>query len=321
MVKTWAPAALCVALLGALLGCGRPASNLYQGYIEGEFVQVSAPLAGRLVKLEVQRGAEVAAGAALFSLDSDSELAAVREAEARLAKAQAQAENLTKGKRSQELAVIVSQLDQARTQLSLSESQLTRSEQMRAKGFITAEALDQARTTRNRDAGRVKELEAQLQTAELAARTDEISASQAEIAASEAALAQARWRLAQKTISAPVAGTVFDTFYDAGEWVAAGAPVVSMLPPQQVKVRFYVPESALGALRVGMAATITCDGCAAPIAATVGFIAPEAEFTPPVIYSKERRSKLVFLIEAKVAPADAARLHPGQPVDVELAPT
>jgi HlyD family secretion protein len=118
-------------------------------------------------------------------------------------------------------------------------------------------------------------------------------------------------------VAASVAGRVTDTLFARGDWVPSGAPVVSLLPPGNVKVRFFVPETQLGTVSVGQKVAVSCDGCA-PISATVSFIAPQAEYTPPVIYSKESRSKLVFLVEAKPAPEDALKLHPGQPVDVAL---
>jgi HlyD family secretion protein len=109
-----------------------------------------------------------------------------------------------------------------------------------------------------------------------------------------------------------------DTLYVQGEWVNAGAPVVSVLPPANLKVKFYVPEPRVGSVKVGQRIQVSCDGCGNAIGATVSFVAPQAEFTPPVIYSRESRAKLVFLVEARPAPEDAARLHPGQPVDVTL---
>jgi HlyD family secretion protein len=131
------------------------------------------------------------------------------------------------------------------------------------------------------------------------------------------ALAQAQWRLDQKTQVAPAAGVVTDTLFRPGEWVAAGAPIVSLLPPGNVKVRFYVPEPQLAAVRVGGSVAVRCDGCASTIAARIAFIAPQAEYTPPVIYSRENRAKLVYLVEARPEPPDPA-LHPGLPVEVQL---
>ena len=116
------------------------------------------------------------------------------------------------------------------------------------------------------------------------------------------------------------AGRVYDTLYREGEWVAAGSPVVRMLPPSNIKVRFFVPQTIVGSLATGRAVAIQCDGCGADIPATISYISNEAEFTPPVIYSNETRSKLVFMIEARPSPESATKLHPGQPVsrDAEM---
>jgi HlyD family secretion protein len=164
----------------------------------------------------------------------------------------------------------------------------------------------------------VSELKAQLAAAKLAARPDEIRAAQAASAAAREALAQAEWRLEQKSVRAPREGRVTDTLYVEGEWVPAGSPVVTLLPPAHIKVRFFVQERILGSVRVGQSVSVRCDGCGEPIAAQVSYISPQAEYTPPVIYSRENRAKLVFLVEARPAPAEAARLHPGQPVEVRL---
>jgi HlyD family secretion protein len=111
---------------------------------------------------------------------------------------------------------------------------------------------------------------------------------------------------------------IYDTFFVEGEWVPAGRPVVSLLPPGNIKLRFYVPEAVVGGLRVGQAVKVSCDGCGAPLAAAVSYVSPAAEFTPPIIYSRETRAKLVFLVEARPEAKDATRLKPGQPVDVSL---
>lgn len=295
---------LCLALLAA--ACGRDADPRLQGYVEGEYVRIAAPVAGQLVTLAVARGAQVEAGAPLFALEQAREQAAVAEAEARLA-------DLRKGKRADEIAVIRAQAEQARAQQQLAAAQLARTQELRPQGLVSAEQLDEARTQHRAAQARVRELDAALRSAELAARGDAIRAA-------EAQLAQVRWQLEQRRGAAPVAGLVEDTYYQVGEWVAAGAPVVSLLPPENRLVRFFVPETALAALRLGQAVQVHRDGAAAPIGATITFIAARAEFTPPVIFSREARAKLMFLVEARPAPAEAATLHPGQPVDVSLAP-
>ena len=140
----------------------------------------------------------------------------------------------------------------------------------------------------------------------------------AQLEAARAQLAQTNWRVEQKSQDAPQAGLVYDTFFVQGEWVPAGRPVVSLLPPGNIKLRFFVPETAVGAIKVGQHVTVSCDGCGTPIPATVSYVSPQPEYTPPVIYSREERAKLVFLIEARPDATQATRLKPGQPVDVKL---
>jgi HlyD family secretion protein len=109
---------------------------------------------------------------------------------------------------------------------------------------------------------------------------------------------------------------VFDTLFREGEWVAAGSPVVRLLPPANVKIRFFVPQPLLDRFAVGREVQIRWDGGEAPVAAHVTYVSTEPEFTSPIIYSNETRSKLTFMIEARPAVEDAPRLHPGQPVEV-----
>ena len=133
-------------------------------------------------------------------------------------------------------------------------------------------------------------------------------------------LKQARWQLEQKNQAAPAAGFVFDTFYRKGEFVPAAYPIVSLLPPDHVKIRFFVPETVLAQLAVGKKVSVSLDGKEHAVQAEISYISPQAEYTPPVIYSREIRAKLVYMIEAVPDTAAAAELHPGQPVDVVLEP-
>jgi HlyD family secretion protein len=306
-------AALLCAL--ALAGCNPAPPAGYPGYVEGEFVRVAAPLSGTLLELAVQRGTEVAKEAPLFTLESEQERAARAEAQARVRQAQATLANLEKARRPPEIAAARAQLAQAQASLRQSDADLVRTQKLVADRFLPPQQRDQALAARDRDRGRVAELTQQLRVANLPARSDEIAAANAEVKAASDALAQAQWRVEQKSQTAPVAGLVADTLYRAGEWVAAGAPVVSLLPPANVKLRFYIPETLVGSLRIGDAVTVRCDGCGAEIPAQVRFIATQAEFTPPVIYSRENRSNLVFLVEAWPDSPNPA-LHPGLPVEV-----
>jgi HlyD family secretion protein len=168
-----------------------------------------------------------------------------------------------------------------------------------------------------RDRARVAELRAQLKVAQLPGRSDEVSAAEADMKAASDVLAQADWKLAQKSQRAPMAALVADTLYVQGEWVPAGMPVVSLLPAENIKLKFFVAETQLSSLKIGQSVAVSCDGCAA-MTARISFISSQAEYTSPLIYSKENRASLVFLIEARVPREDALRLHPGQPVEVRL---
>lgn len=300
-------------------GCERSPEGVFQGYAEGEFVRVAAPFAGNLQVLNVRRGMQVKAGEPLFALEQVNETAARREAQERARNAEAQLADLKKSKRPSEIDAVREQLAQARASLNLSTVTLSRQEQLAKSNFVSKSAVDEARAAVDRDRARVGELEAQVKTVQLAARQDEIRAAEFNAAAARAALAQADWRLAQKSVNALQSALVNDTNYVVGEWVPAGSPVVSLLPPANIKVRFFAPETALGSLKPGDGVNVRCDGCAAPLAAKITYVSPQAEFTPPVIYSRETRSKLVYLIEARTSPEDAVKLHPGQPVDVTLA--
>lgn len=164
----------------------------------------------------------------------------------------------------------------------------------------------------------MKQLESEVAVGELPGRAAQVRAQAAQVAAARAALEQAQWRLDQKSIASTLGGLVQDTLYREGEWVAAGNPIVRMLPPANVKVRFFVPQAAVGGIAPGRRASVRCDGCSADIPVTVSFVSTEAEYTPPVIFSNETRAKLVFMVEARPSADDAAKLRPGQPVSVRL---
>jgi len=288
------------------------------GYVEGEFVYMASSQPGQLVGLAVQRGESVPAGAPLFTLESQSEADAVTQAQHQLQAAESQRNDLLTGKRAPEVAVSEAQLAAARADAQRLQEQLTRDEAQYRAGGIAKGQLDDSRANAAAAQAKVHELEAQVQVARLPGRESQVKAQSAQVEAARAALAQAQWKLDQKQVRAMKAGLVYDTMYRAGEWVPAGSPVVRLLPPENIKVRFFVPESLLGSLAAGRGVTLHCDGCAAGIAAKVSFVSPQAEYTPPIIYSNDTRSKLVFMVEARPQPADAAKLHPGQPVQATL---
>lgn len=303
----------------ALTACNNPPGGSYQGYIEGEFVHLASPYAGHLAKLNVRRGDAIRAGQPVAALEQESERAARLEAGERVKTAEARLENLRAARRAPELDAMRAQLEQAKAARELSVSQLAQQERLFKAGYIAQSRLDEARSVHQRDVARVAEAEAQIRNLRLpVGREAELEAARGEAAAARAALAQSEWRLAQKSIAAPAAGAVHDTFFVEGEWVPAGRPIAALLPPGNVKARFYVPETRIASLRIGQAIEISCDGCGAPVRAAVSYVSAQAEFTPPVLFSRESRARLVFLVEARPEPADGARLRPGQPVDVSL---
>jgi HlyD family secretion protein len=311
---------LLVALLaGAAGGCSQREDSGYQGYAEGEFVMVASPFAGQLLQLQVRRGTQVSAGAPLFELEQDVERAGQREAQAQIESARAAAENLTAARRPPEREAALAAVEQARAALALSTRELERLDALYAKGFVSAAALDAARSRRAQDQANLDQARAQAALAgQSLGRQQERSAARATLDAARAVLSQRDWAVAQKAPRAPVSGLVYDTYFVPGEWVPAGRPVVSLLPPGNIKLRFYVPETQVGSIKVGQRLSVTCDGCGSALAAAVTYVAVEPEYTPPVIYSRQERAKLVFMVEARPDPAVAERLKPGQPVDVRL---
>lgn len=307
-----------LAGLAALNACSRHEPATWQGYVEGEYVYLASSQSGTLASLDVQRGQTVAASAPVFALEATDETAARDEARHRLAAAQAQLDDLQTGKRPPEVRVTQAQLAQAQATARKAALQLARDEAQLRAGGISQAQLDDSRAQAASSAAQVRELQNQVRVANLPGRVAQIAAQAADVEAARATLAQAQWKLDQKRVAAPAAGLVYDTLYRVGEWVQAGNPIVQMLPPQNVKLRFFVPEAVVGSLAPGRKILVHCDGCAAEVPATITWVSNAAEYTPPVIYSNEQRTKLVFMIEARPAAQDAAKLHPGQPVEVRL---
>lgn len=302
-----------------VLGCDRPSSDLHQGYVEGEFVYIASPSGGVLESLAVTRGVDVTTGQLLFALDSDPEGQMKQEAESELAQAKAILEDKKKGSRPSELDAIRAQQKQAAAAFALAEEEYRRQERLsRLPGVTSKQDFERARSSRDQARFRMAELDSLLATSQLGARADEVLAAEAKVQALTAVLDKADWNLAQKRRVAPEDALVFDTLYRRGEWVPSGRPVISLLPPANIKVRAFIPETQLGKIKRGDSVDVYIDGIAAPVSGSVSYISPQVEFTPPVIYSKDSRAKFVFMVEIVFASDVARSLHPGQPVDVRL---
>lgn len=296
----------------------RPAPEAnWLGYVEAETMVVAAPVSGRLAERAVDRGTAVAAGAALFSLDPESTDADTARLEAQVAAAQAQVGDLGAARqRAPEIAVSRAAEAQAAALLTKAQQDFSRISALAARGFASRAQLDSARAARDAASAALAQTRAQIASGQISAgRGEQIAAARANAAGAEAALRAQRQRRREISPVSPAKGVVEQTFYNPGEWVAANAPVVSILPDDKRKLRFYVPQDRIAGLRSGSAVRFTCDGCGGERQAKVSYISPRSEYTPPVIYSEHARAKLVFLVEALLAPSDKP-LPPGLPVEV-----
>jgi len=309
---------LALAALAPLLAACGQSSSTVQGYVEGTYVYVSAEAGGKVMTRPATGGATVKAGDVLFTLDDADQKQAVAGAEARLAQANAQLQDMQTGQRSPEIAVLQANLDAARTTLANANDDYARQQSLLQRGVVAQSVVDDAKAKRDAAQAAADAAEQQLAVGQLPARTDQIQAAQNNVAALQSDLDQAKIALVRRTVKAPADGLVEETYFEPGEMVAASQPVVSLLPDANRKVRFFVPERQLASVKVGSEVGVSCDGCAAGLKADVEFVASQAEFTPPILYSKDSRDKLVFRVDARPE-GDADALKVGQPLNVTLA--
>lgn len=294
---------------------GQP--DRWLGYVEGETLYIGAPVSGRLASRPVDRGDRVAEGALLFSLDPTTTDADTERLQAQVAAASAQAANLADAQQRQaELDVSRANEAAAKAELTKAQRDFTRISALAEDDFASRAQLDAARAARDAAQARLDQTRAQIRSGKLTAGRDEqIRAAAAEVAGAQAALRGQRQRREDIAPVAPAKGIVEQTYYNPGEWVPANSPIVSVLPDDRRKLRFFVPEERVAALKAGAAVTFTCDACEGERKAKISYISPRAEFTPPVIYSEKARAKLVFMVEAKL-PASEKPLPLGLPVEV-----
>jgi HlyD family secretion protein len=314
---------LAVALLAAVAGWWfflrpPPAKGIaWQGYADADFVKVGPTQQGLVVAIHVRRGDKIAKDAPLFDQDDTNDKAALDQAARQLAQAEQQLANLQNGGKPTEIAQAEANLTDAEAARDKIRADLARNQTLLKTGAASAQVVDQEQADARSAEAKVAVQQAAL--AQLRApmgRPDEIRAQEAAVKALQAATDMARWRFDQRHVSSPVSGVVADTLAEPGETLAAGAPVVSILPPENIFVRFFVPEADLAGVHQGDEVAISCDSCSSNMTGLISYIAPQAEYTPPVIYSESTRAKFVFLIEAKPKPEQAALLNPGQPVTV-----
>ena len=309
---------LCaVSAAAAFLGSWACAAPLATGYVEGEFHLIAPITTAQVAQLQVERGDRVAAGQVLVLMEKHDAEIALAEAEAALAQAKSNLEDLRQGRRPEEISVIRAALASARAQAREAETEAERQLDLRDRGVVPQSQVDAAQTRLDVARAQVAEIEANLAVARLPARPHQIAAAEAAVAQAQARRDAAAWQLDQRDLTAPAGGLVFEILRQDGEIAGPQAPVLSMLPDGAVKVRLYVPEADISSVSVGTRLSMTCDGCPPGQSATVTYVSNTPEFTPPVIYSLEIRQKLVYLVEARPDPG-AGALKPGQIVDAVL---
>jgi HlyD family secretion protein len=304
----------------SLTTCNNSPQDTYQGYIEGDYLYISSPAGGKVLLRHVNKGDRVEKDTLLFELDPEPEQSQYLEARGRFEAAEALLRDKSKGQRPSELAAIEATIARAEAALALSTKDLERARSLRDRNAIPDERYDEAESAYNRDSAAVAEAKERLKIAKLGARSDQIEAARKDRERAKATLDQASWRLDQKKGIAPAPALVTDVLYHEGEYVPPGYPIIVLLPPHKVKARFFVPEERLSSVAPGQKVTVTIDGREGLLEGTIRFISPQAEYTPPFIYSKDNRKKLVFMVEVSFHEDASRDLHPGQPVEVRLGP-
>lgn len=287
------------------------------GYAEADYIKVSPTLQGRLITRPVKRGDEVTAGTILFTQDPVDDRAARDKAKATLDEQQQKLADLQAAGRSQEILQAQADITDARATYDRNARDLARDESLLASGGVSRQVVDQLREDTRSAKAKLASATAKYDLmTNPTGRQHAIAAQQAAVDGAKADLDSAQWRLDQRVVVAPAAGEIADTYAEPGEVVDAGMPVVSLLPPENIFVRFFVPETVLSSIHTGQTVGIACESCPAGLTARISFVATSSEYTPPVIYSQRTRGSLVYMVEARPDPARRPLLKPGQPVDV-----
>ncbi|WP_162264401.1 HlyD family secretion protein [Legionella quateirensis] len=299
-----------------LNGCNSNKHEQFEGYVEGENIFLASPFYGVLNHLAVQRGQQVKKGALLYSLDPNPQLMNIIQIQGELAQAKSQLTDLKRPRRPEEIDAIEAQIQQTNAQITLADIRVSRYQKLVDKQASDKDSLDAALAYLQQQKELKLQYEANLALAKLGSREDLIAAQQGVVDSLIAKLNISQWELAQKTIYAPADGVIFDTYYRTGEYVAAQQSVLSLLTPENIRIEFFVPLEFLAQLKVGQKISFDCDGCQKNNPAVISYISPDAEYLPPLVYSQDNSSKLVFRIKARIN--NSSLFKPGQPVMVNL---
>lgn len=298
-----------------LTGCGK-SEHQYQGYVEAQNVYLSSPSGGKLLFLKVKRGQFVEKGDPLYALDPDPELFSLDEQEALYKQSLSTLKDLQEPRRKQEIEAIEAQLKQAEAQLSLAEIRLRRNQILYDKKVLDKDSLDAAMERFHEMTALTEQMTANLELARLGSRRDRINAQQYATLSIKNRIESLRWQISQKQQVAPTAGIIFDTYYRPGEYVGSEHPVVSILAPEYTHIEFFVPLDELKNIHLGQQIDYTYENQHDRHRAQIVYIASDAEYMPPLVYSRNNSDKIVFRIKADILRRD--RLFPGEPVVVYI---
>jgi HlyD family secretion protein len=291
-----------------LSGSSRP--RTLSGYIEGEELYLASPMAGTVASVSAVEGTRVAAGQHLFTIDPATLSAQGQQAEASVAAAQTQIASAEATARQADADVTAAAADAQRTRQDLARLlSVKRADSAAVAGKDLDAARAAARDANAKLAGAQKIADA---------RWAQVEAARAQTVQAQGGRREVQIRVNQLSPPAPANARVEEVFFQPGEWVSANQPVVALLPDNKVKVRFYVPEQQVARYTPGRSVRFTCDGCVRDMQAVIRYVSPRPEFTPPVIFSRDSRDRLVFMVEAY--PTRPANLQPGLPVDIEPLP-
>lgn len=277
------------------------------GYIEGEELYLASPAAGSVASVLAVEGARVTAGQQLFTIDPATLAAQQQQREANVAAAQTQIASAEANARQADADVAAARADADRARQDLARLISVKRDDSAA---VAGKDIDAARAALR---GATAKVSAAQKNAD--ARRSQIEVARAQTTEAKGGQREAQIRINQLSPTAPADGRVEEVFFQRGEWVNANQAVVALLPDNKVKVRFFVPEQQVAAYMPGRTVHFSCDGCAAGLNAVIRYVSPRPEFTPPIIYSRDSRDRLVFMVEAY--PDRPANLLPGLPVDVE----
>jgi len=300
-----------------LLGCAKP-SHRFQGYVAGENLYLASPYSGNLIKMPVMRGQRVKKGELLFRLDPNPQTSIQHGSAAVVTKNEYMLADLIKPKRPPETAAIEAQISQVDAQIALATLRVSRNSTLFDKHVMDKDTLDSAVEHLHETQYLKAQYEANLALAKLGARSDAILAQKYELISARAKQEELEWQVRQKNEYAPADGIVNDTYFKVGEFVSAEHPVLSLLTPENTHIEFFVPLDVKVMLFVGKKISYTYEGATERYQAVIGYISPEAEYIPPLVYSRENTDKIVFRVKAHVK--NTRQIFPGQPVSVTVEP-